>query len=167
MTLHADERGQIQKKPEQNTGDGENFGAAVDQQNREDDHGEEESPFGGFLPKGLLPVGGVAFGGQTRAKRREQARNAGEDLLGISGTVEVLLRAANQAKIEKSLARDKKEKSRERRERAQAKGKEKIAEMAGITELAVGPRRRQELKSCSFEARDRREPRCRLQQQRR
>jgi hypothetical protein len=85
----------------------------------------------------LLPVGGVASGGQTRAKRREQARHAGKDLLGISGTVEVLLRAANQAN-EKSLARDKKEKSRERRERAQAKGKEKIAEMAGITELAVG-----------------------------
>ena len=137
MTLRANERGQIQKKPEQNTGDGENFGDAVDQQTREDDHGEEESPFGGFLPKGLLPVGGVAFGGQTRAKRREQARHAGEDLLGISGTVEVPLRAANQAN-EKSLACDKKEKSRERRERAQAKGKEKIAEMAGITELAVG-----------------------------
>jgi hypothetical protein len=134
MTLRANERGQIQKKPEQNTGDGKNFGDAVDQQNREDDHGEEESPFGGFLPK-LASSWGVAFGGQTRAKRREQARNAGEDLLGISDTVEVLLRAANQAKIEKSLARDKKEKSRERRERAQAKGKEKIAEMAGITEL--------------------------------
>jgi hypothetical protein len=114
MTLRADERRQIQKKPEQNTGDGENFGAAVDQQNREDDHGEEESPFGGFLPKGLLPVGGVAFGRQTRAKRREQARRAGKDLLGISGTVEVLRRAANQAKIEKSLARDKKDKSRKR-----------------------------------------------------
>jgi hypothetical protein len=67
MTLRANERAQIQKKPEQKTGDGENLGDAVDQQNREDDHGEEESPFRGFLPKGLLPVGGVTFGRQTRA----------------------------------------------------------------------------------------------------
>jgi hypothetical protein len=138
MTLRANERGQIQKKPEQKTGDGENFGDAVDQQNNEDDHGEEKSPFGGFLPKGLLPVGDVAFGGQTRAKRREQARHAGKDLLGISGTVEVLFRAANQAEVEKGLARDKKDKPRKRRERAQADGTEKIAEMAGIVKMAVG-----------------------------
>lgn len=138
MTLRANERGQIQKKPEQQTGDGENFGNAVDQQNGEDDHGEDESPFGGFLPKGLLPVGGVAFGGQAGAERREQARHRRKCLLSMCGTAEVVLGAANQAKIEKSLARGQKEKSRERRERAQAKGKEKIAEMAGTTEMAVG-----------------------------
>jgi len=52
-------------------------------------------------------------------------------------TLEVLLRAANQAEVEKGLARNEDEKSWQRRERAQPYSKEQIAELAGKAKMAV------------------------------
>ncbi len=134
----ASEQGQVEYKPKKQAGEGENFGDAVDLQHRKDKHGGEESPLGGFSPKGLLPVGGITFGGQTGAKRGEQARHRGKGLLGMCCTLEVLLRAANQAEVEKGLARNEDEKSRQRRERAQPYSKEQIAKAAGKAKMAVG-----------------------------
>jgi hypothetical protein len=137
MTLRANERGQIQKSQSRTLATVRISATRSTSKPVKMIMVRKSPHLADSCRRACFQLGASPLGGQTRAKRREQARHAGEDLLGISGTVEVPLRTANQAN-EKSLACDKKEKSRERRERAQAKGKEKIAEMAGITELAVG-----------------------------
>jgi hypothetical protein len=53
---------------------------------------------------------------------------------------EVVLGAANQTEVEKSLSRDKKDKARKRGQRAQTYGNEKIAELVRIAKIAVGSR---------------------------